>query len=140
MFKQFYQKFIQTAQIWAMRTIKKPEEIEQYKFVKWLYDNNYIFSAIPNSTHTKSRMQTARNTLMGLNAGLPDLFILLKNGWILFLEMKKSRGKKWGLNGSKISENQKFWIEKLQKIDNVESHIAHGFAEAVEIVEQCEKL
>lgn len=54
--------------------------------------------------------------------------------------MKKSRGKNGGLNGSKISENQKFWIEKLQKIDNVESHIAHGFEEAKKIVEECEGL
>lgn len=54
--------------------------------------------------------------------------------------MKKARGKNGGLNGSKISVHQKFWIEKLQKIDNVESHIAHGFAEAREIVERCERL
>ena len=86
----------------------------------------------------------ARNKKIGVSKWFPDYIIFLKRGGILFLEMKLPRkilkNGKLGASPSKISPEQKEWIEFLQKIDNAEARIAYGFDEAKEMVERCEKL
>ena len=44
------------------------------------------------------------------------------------------------MNGSKISDDQRFWLNNLKKINNIDARVAHGFDEAKEIVEWCENL
>jgi len=39
----------------------KNEDLEQYNLVKWLEINKYKFTAIPNSTYTKSWKQKKKN-------------------------------------------------------------------------------
>lgn len=56
------------------------------------------------------------------------------------LPRKILKNGKLSASPSKIQPEQKEWIEFLQKIDNAEARIAHGFDEAKEIVERCEKL
>lgn len=41
----------------------KPEAFEQAKFVLWLEQNGYTYTAIPNSTWTESTKQKAVNTM-----------------------------------------------------------------------------
>lgn len=94
-------------------------------FANWLRANNYFFHHSPNETHTKSWSQKRKNTLEGVASGFPDYCIILKRGSLLFIELKKARGKKGGLNGSKISDAQKSWIENLAKIENVAAFFAH---------------
>lgn len=71
------------------------------------------------------------------------LYIFLKNGGILFLEMKLPRkilkNGKLGASPSKISPEQTEWIEFLQKIDNADARIAYGFDKAKEIVRYFEE-
>ena len=56
------------------------------------------------------------------------------------LPRKILKNGKLGASPSKISPEQKEWIEFLQKIDNAEARIAYGFDEAKEIVMECENL
>lgn len=50
-----------------------------------------FFSAIPNSTYTKSWTVKRKNTLSGVRSGLPDLFVSFPHGNI-FIELKTQTG------------------------------------------------
>jgi len=50
-----------------------------------------FFTAIPNSTFTKSWAVKRKNTLSGVRSGLPDLFICFPHGSI-FVELKTQTG------------------------------------------------
>lgn len=104
------------------------EAEEQATFVHWLEMKGLKFTAIPNSTYTPSKFQKIQNYNLGLRKGLPDLLIILPDA-LLFIEMK--RRKKW-----KISEEQKSWIEELNKIDNVGAFVCCGAEEAISTVEK----
>ena len=104
----------------------------------WLRANNYRFHHSPNETFTKSWRQKRKNTLEGVSAGFPDYCVILKRGNCLFLELKKSRGKNGGLNGSKITDAQKAWIDDLGNCPNVFAFVAHGFEEAKTLITQLE--
>jgi hypothetical protein len=70
----------------------KPEAHEQARFVLYLEERGYKFTAIPNSTYTKSWKQKIVNTMMGVRPGLCDMLILLKTKKaLLFVEMKLPR-------------------------------------------------
>lgn len=135
-----FEKFLSLARVWARKLITKPEEKEQFAFVTWLYENGYTFSSVPNSTYTKSNMQKMRNTLLWLRPWIPDLMIILKRWSLLFIEMKKPRWPKGWMNGSKISDDQRFWLNNLKKINNIDARVAHWFEEAKRIVRECEEL
>ena len=103
------------------------EEGEQKAFVSYLELKGYKFTAIPNSTFTRSWKQKNHNKAMGLRAGLPDLLVII-NDTLHFIEMKR-------IKGSSISKDQKAWIEALGKCENVEAVVCKGFDEAREYVE-----
>ncbi|MBB1554609.1 VRR-NUC domain-containing protein [Candidatus Gracilibacteria bacterium] len=109
-------------------------------FANWLRANNYIFHHSPNETFTKFHNVRRKNTLEGVSKGFPDYCIILKRGSLLFIELKKARGKRGGLNGSKISPEQTAWISQLGNIDNVGAFFAHGYEEAKRIVMEMEKI
>lgn len=66
----------------------KPEAIEQARLVLYLEEHGYTYTAIPNSTFTKSWKQKIINSITGLKPGLCDMLIVLKRGSLLFIEMK----------------------------------------------------
>jgi len=111
------------------------ESYEQAKVVEFLEVNNYKFSSIPNSTFTKSWKQKVANKALWVRPWLSDLLILLKRGSILFLEMKKQKWVKWGMNGSSISEYQLSWQESINMITNAQYEIAHGASEAIDLIQ-----
>lgn len=122
----------------------KPEALEQAKFVLWLEQHNYKYTAIPNSTWTKSNSQKRLNTMTWLNAGLCDMLIVLKRWSLLFLEMKLpwkilKSGKMWA-SPSKVSDEQKEWIRILSDVDNVMACLGYGCDHAKEQVEYYENL
>jgi len=107
------------------------ETDEQQTVVQYLELKGYKFSAIPNSTYTKSWKQKAKNKAEGLRAGLPDLLIVLPN-LLLFIEMKRTKG-------GVVSPVQKEWIEELNKIDGVKAIVCKGADEAIENIETITK-
>lgn len=123
------------------------ESKAQAELVIWLEERKYIFTAIPNSTHTESFKQKTMNTILWLRPGISDMLIVLKNWSLLFLEMKKPkvqyRKKSGGLwkvrteNG--LQKNQIEWKNILNSIKNVNCEVAYGFIQATKIVEYYEK-
>lgn len=81
------------------------EEVEQRIFVQYLELRGLKFTAIPNSTYTKSWSQKAKNTATGLRPGLPDLIVIVNNQ-VIWFEMKR-------VKGGVLSPAQKLWIEAL---------------------------
>ena len=110
---------------------------EQCNLVNWLELNNYKFTAVPNDTFTKSWKVKWKNKKLWVRPWMSDLIVLLKNKpAVLFLEMKKSRGKKWGMNGSVYWEHQLGWQEEINKVPSCQYIFAHWFEEAKAIIEK----
>ena len=113
------------------------EDDEQIEFVNWLeYQRGVKFTAIPNSTFTKSWAVKRRNHALGLRAGLCDIFIVISPeasqdglGYAIFIEMKR-------LQGWVVTKDQKSWIEAINRLDclQVQAYVAKGSAEAIKIV------
>ena len=113
--------------------MKKEEEIEQRKVITYLDDlkhnsKHFVkFTSIPNSTHTKIYQALTKNTLDGLRAGLPDLFIII-NKESFFIEMKKCKG---GI----VSDKQKAWIEAINQCNGIKAYVCNGFEQAKKIID-----
>ena len=108
------------------------EHDEQVAFVRWLRLGGYKFTSIPNASKISYNMAN-RNTAEGLNAGLPDLLVIVKNK-LVWVEMKKiDRKPKRGGSGG-VSEVQKEWIEVLNSCGNCSAHVAYGAEEAIAII------
>ena len=104
------------------------EYYDQIALVDFLELKKLKFTAIPNSTYTKSIKQKMKNTAQGLRAGFPDLIILLPNK-MLCLELKREFG-------GVLNENQKEWIDALNALGgNIEAIVCKGYEEAKNAVE-----
>lgn len=107
--------------------MNREEYDEQKLVVKYLELKGAKFTAIPNSTYTQSWGQKSMNKAMGVRAGLPDLFIIIKKQ-PFFIEMKK---KKDGV----ISEEQKNWFEAIYEA-GIMSYVCNGFEEAKKVIDK----
>jgi len=106
------------------------EEQEQMRFIGWLVINNLDYWHTPNSTYTKSWSQKRHNTNMGVQSGIPDLFVIVKNR-VVGVEMKRSKG-------GVVSANQKVWIDKLNRA-GIETRVCKGSNEAIDFIQECLK-
>lgn len=102
------------------------EDVEQMAFVHWLLLKGYTFTAIPNSTYTKSWKQKVHNRDMGLRAGFPDL-VIVAEGKFMCVEMKRTIG-------GTLSPAQKIWIEALKNA-GIPVTVAKGAEEAIAFVQ-----
>jgi hypothetical protein len=112
------------------------EDVEQIDFVDWLELQGLKFTAVPNSTYTKSWNQKRKNRATGLRPGFPDLIILIRphqdragKGRLLAVEMKRVRG-------GVVSPDQREWIAALNGLgtEHIESVVAKGADEAIDYV------
>lgn len=112
------------------------ESEEQAAFVEWLDLVGLRFTAIPNSTYTKSWSQKIKNRREGLRAGLCDMLVLIPShrsndgqGHAVFVELKRR-------TGGVISPEQKAWIEALNGLDSpsVDAVVCKGAPDAVELI------
>lgn len=113
------------------------EDDEQATFVEWLdLQAGVKYTAIPNSTYTKSWSVKRRNHRLGLRAGLCDMFIIISPkasqdglGYAIFIEMKRKAG-------SVVSKEQKSWIQAINAVGSlqVQAYIAKGADEAIKII------
>jgi hypothetical protein len=129
-----------------MKQRNNEEEIEQRKVVEYLdylkrkyqdpitFKQDIIkFTAIPNSTSVVSKdgkknyAELTKNTLDGVRAGLPDLFIII-NQQAFFIEMKREIG-------GVVSDKQKKWIEAINQTTSLKAYVCKGFQEAKKIVD-----
>jgi len=109
------------------------ERDEQIAFVEWLEFKKIKFSAISQSTYTKSWKQRVGNKKLGQRKGLPDMIIYLsekqtKNkNIVLFVEMKR-------IKGGVTSPEQKEWIRCLNTVDNIQAQVCKGSKEAINFI------
>lgn len=102
------------------------EEIEQINFVQYLELKGIDYWHTPNSTFSKHWSVKTRNKRLGVQPGIPDLFLII-NGKLHGIEMKRTKG---GI----LSASQKEWLDKLEKA-NIPTYVAKGCDEAVSYVE-----
>jgi hypothetical protein len=80
-----------------------------------------LFTAIPNSTFTKSWAVKMKNKKSGVRPGLCDLFIITST-MAFFLELKREKG-------GVLSPEQKKWIEAIAQA-GIPAFVAKGFNQA----------
>ena len=107
------------------------EEAEQRTFVQYLQLRHLKHFRVPNETYTKSRMQHYKNKVLGVSAGVPDLFVIV-NGRLIAVEMKR-------IKGSVTSPAQIEWLKSLNDA-GVPSRVCKGASAAIAFVEEVEKL
>ena len=118
-----------------MRQFYGSEDQQSETFAAWLRCQPGIkFTHIPNETWTPSVKQKARMHKMGVERGLLDYLIIIPKFYQvhaqsvqLWVEMKKDAK-------SRVTPEQREWINTLNMLDNVQAEVAHGFDEAVAIV------
>lgn len=117
-----------------MKQIIPTEQQEAEKLADYLRLKGFLFSHIPNETFTKNWGTKMKNKRAGVNRGIPDYIIILpankiKKQRLLFCELKR---KKKSL--SVLSEEQKKWIEELNKCDELAS-VFYGADEVIDYIE-----
>jgi len=124
----------------AMTRIVPTEEQDCVAFAQWLDLHRIRFSHVPMETFTKSRRVKGRNAAMGVRPGVPDYVIVLEKqtdgGFdgrttkferrLLFVEMKRE-----GASPSRVSPEQRQWIEELGTVPGVTAVVCRGYEEAV---------
>ena len=121
-------------------SITIPTEHQEQVIVTRYCDINMIpMFAIPNGTN---KSLTARSMFKaeGLRAGVPDICIPIPNKYYhhLYIELKRARKQlkngKTSVSHTKVSPEQKKWIEKLREEGSC-AVVAYGAKEAIEIIE-----
>ena len=117
----------------VMPSLIPSEHEEQVTFVEWLETKGYKFSAIPNGWFGNigliKKMQKE-----GVRAGVPDMFIIVKDH-LVWIEMKKKdlKPKRGGKGG--VSDEQWRWIDALNRCDNCQAYVCYGADEAIKVIE-----
>lgn len=109
----------------------KAEDREHYAVVQWCDAVGLDVFHVPNSTWTKSIMVRTRNTLLGVRAGIPDLWVLVPGVGMLVIEMKRCKepGKT-----NYATPAQREWIAKLNAVPGVQAAVCYGADEAVKFI------
>lgn len=109
------------------------EHQEQVAVVRWCKAKGIIAVAVPNGFHTGKRDNKFFGMIASLKSegyspGFPDLIILAKNGEVMFVEMKASKG-------GCLKDNQKAWQDKLLEF-GFYSVVARGADEAISMISE----
>lgn len=109
------------------------EHQEQRAFVEWLEANKYMFTAIPNGGG-RSITQAMKLKREGVRPGLPDMLVIV-NGHLVWIEMKKSdlKPKRGGKGG--VSDDQWRWIDELNRCENTQVFVCYGSKDAIKAIE-----
>ena len=108
------------------------EAQEAQVLVSYLRLKGYKFTHIPNETGSsqEARRRAVRMKQQGTSKGFPDYLIITKAG-LIAIELKRRKG-------SRITPEQLEWLDALNTSGTFAA-IAHGAAEAIEIIELQEK-
>src|SRR5690554_4639915 len=88
-----------------MTQIIPTEYQEHTKFIQYLNLQGYDYWHTPNQTYTTIKRQKRINMALGVQSGIPDLFVIVGKQ-LVAVEMKRTKG-------STTSDAQRKWIEKL---------------------------
>lgn len=108
------------------------EKDEQKRLCKWLKENKIGHFATGLGVKLGLDVKyVASLKSQGHYSGIPDLVILLGNGKICFIELKRQKG-------GVVSEEQKKWIDYLNN-NGYPAKVCKGCDEAIEFIEQLRK-
>jgi hypothetical protein len=102
------------------------ETEEQIALVQHLELKGYKFTAIPNSTFTRSWKQKNHNKAVGLRAGFPDLVVIAGDKFMA-IELKRTKG-------GVVSLEQKAWVEALEQA-GIPVAVCKGAEQAIKFIE-----
>lgn len=102
------------------------EQEEQIALVQYLNLKHIPHFRVPNETYTKSWNQKRLNKALGVQPGIPDLFVIFNN------QMKGVELKR--IKGGVTSEAQKEWIKKLNQA-GIPVKVCKGCDEAIKFIE-----
>lgn len=103
------------------------EDQEQQLLVQYCDLKGYKRFRVPNETFTRSWNQKRKNKMLGVSAGVPDLFVIV-NGQLCAIEMKRKKN-------SSTSMVQKEWIEALNE-SGIPARVCKGHEQAIEFIEE----
>lgn len=120
------------------------ESFEQIQLTNWLELNWYTFSAIRNESDFHNIWKWVKRKREWVRKWIPDFCVILKRSSLLFIELKRQRkilksGKLWA-SPSKISTEQKKWIQELNQIKNVWAELCYWADEAIKMIEKIENI
>ena len=105
------------------------EKDEQKRLCKWLKENKIGHFATGLGVKLGLDVKyVASLKAQGHYSGIPDLVVLLGNGKICFIELKRQKG-------GKVSEEQKKWIDYLNK-NGYPAKVCNGCDEAIEFIKK----
>ena len=104
------------------------EDQEAQVFAQMLRLKHYLFSHIVNEHKHNDWGAIMRAKRLGKNKGVPD-YIILKENELVFVEMKRK-------SGGAVSDEQRAWIDGLNRIPGVRAAVCQGAEEAIKFVEK----
>ncbi len=102
------------------------EDQEAIAFAEMLRLKKLRFSHIVNEAQTKNWGAINKARRMGKAKGVPD-YLIVKGRELIFVELKRTKG-------GVVSEEQKQWIEALNRVEGVRAGICRGAEEAMRFV------
>lgn len=105
------------------------EDVEQINFISELDKRGYKYWHTHNEMWTKSWKQKQKAKDLGIQSGIPDLFICFKQG-IVGIEMKRQKG-------GVVSPTQRYW-HKLLEACGIRCYVCRGCDSAIETLNYLE--
>lgn len=109
-----------------MNILQPTEYDESCTFASYCRLNGFLFSHLAQETYTPSWATKMRNKRMGVQSGVPDYLVIVKNQ-VVFIEMKRRT------NGV-VSTAQRRWINALSSC-GVMAQVCEGADEAIKLIE-----
>jgi hypothetical protein len=103
------------------------EHEEQIALVQYLTLKSIPHFRVPNETYTTSWNQKRLNKALGVQPGIPDLFVVVNNK-LMAIELKR-------VKGGTTSEPQKMWVKILNEA-GVPAKVCRGCDEAIQFIEK----
>lgn len=126
----------QVARYKDMRPTCPTEESEQIALVQWLKIKKLPHTHIANEGKFNPQYMKKRSAL-GVNSGFPDMVIFLPHK-LLCIELKRrpitTKTGKVSTSHTKVSDNQRDWLDTLECYSYVSATVAYGCQEAIDII------
>ncbi|MBR8461491.1 VRR-NUC domain-containing protein [Campylobacter sp. faydin G-24] len=103
------------------------EDSEQMSVIRWLKIQKIPHTHVANERKASIAYKKKLKAL-GVSAGFPDLIVFLPNV-VLFIELKRAKK-----SLSRVSANQKNWIDVLNMYEYAKAKVCYGADEAIEFI------
>lgn len=121
------------------------ESLEQQKLIQWLKLKKLFYFAPMNENQASftnrivAMKQEVKAKSMGKVKGVSDVIVMLPNK-ILFIELKRAKkilkSGKTSISHTKVSDEQKAFINSVNGFVYASAKICYGFNEAMEFIEK----